>query len=143
MYTLEEIATLRETCYCLNLENAGILIKYSDEELQTIFNGIGPETFPKFARKLVDAINPLLLPVALIHDVEWYESVGTYKNFKESNSRMRTNGEICAKSAHAWYNPLRYLTIYKAHKLATLCDLGGWEFYKSCCERRRARCVTS
>ena len=143
MYTIEQIAALRQKCYELNLKNCHILDKYADEELQTIFNGIGPETFPKFARKLVDAINPLLLPVALIHDVEWYESAGTYVHFKESNSRMRTNGEICAKAAHAWYNPLRYLTIYKAHKLATLCDLGGWEFYKSCHERRLARCATS
>lgn len=70
MYTLEQIAAFRKRCIDLQLLGREVLEKYTDEDLQAICNGIGPETFPRFARKLVDAINPLLRPVALIHDVE-------------------------------------------------------------------------
>lgn len=42
MYTLEEIATLRQKCIALELDGREVLEKYSDRDLQKICNGIGP-----------------------------------------------------------------------------------------------------
>lgn len=130
MYTLEEIAALRQKCEELQLEGRELLKKYSDEELQCICNGIGPEAFPDSIRAFVSNINPTLQPAAFIHDIEWYESTGEVEDFSESNSRLRQNGDRCAKAAYAWYNPLRYYVMWKAQKLSALCQFCGLEFYK-------------
>lgn len=130
MYTLEEIAALRKKCLALKLDNAEIILKYTNEELQNICNGIGPEAFPDAIRAFVSNINPTLQPAAFIHDVEWYESTGEVEDFSESNSRLRQNGDKCAEAEYGWYNPIRYYVMWKAQKLAAMCQFFGLEFYK-------------
>ena len=130
MYTLEEIAALRQKCLSLKLDNAEILLKYTDAELQAICNGIGPDAFPDQLRDFISTMNPTLQPAAFIHDVEWYESTGDAEDFSESNSRLRQNGDRCAEAEYRWYNPLRYYVMWKAQKFAALCQFCGLEFYK-------------
>lgn len=79
MYTLTEIAALRQECNTLELEGREILEKYSDEELQKICNGIGSSGMPPFLRRTMNTLHPTLQPVALIHDVEFEESDGSEK----------------------------------------------------------------
>ena len=132
MYTLEEIAALRQKCTDYKLENREILEKYSDEELQKICNGIGPELLPDVLRKLISQMRPSLQPVAFIHDVEWFESDADHFTFGESNARFRTNGHICAKAEYPWYHPFRYLVMLQADRLASYCQMGGWVAYVKC-----------
>jgi hypothetical protein len=143
MYTLEEIAAMRQKCVELQLEGREILEKYTDAELQKICNGIGPEAFPDPLRECIDKLNPTLKPAAFIHDVDWHESCGRYEEFQESNSRLRRNGELCADAEYSFFNPLRYWVRFKAAKFAALCNWGGWEFYRQNFEKGKKGCVTS
>lgn len=132
MYTLEEIAALRQKCNDYKLENREILEKYSDEELQKICNGIGPDCFPGAARKIVDKLHPSLEPVAVVHDVEWWESDGSRASFYASNERFKCNGRKCALAEYPWYDLRRYWVMHKARQFGNLCQVFGWEFYKGC-----------
>lgn len=130
MYTLEEIAALRQKCAELQLEGREILEKYSDAELQKICNGIGPDSFSKTMRSLVTNLHPTLEVVAFIHDVEFEESDGTKESFTKSNDRYYTNGCISAKAEYAWYNPTRYVVIAQALRHSLTCQKFGWDGYK-------------
>lgn len=132
MYTLEEIAALRQKCYDLCLKNHEILQKYTDEELQVICNGIGPGAFPKGIRKFVSSIHPTLESVAMIHDAEFEESDGTQISFTAANDRYAENGSIAAEAEYQWYDPRRYIVKLQACRHARLCQLGGWQGYIKC-----------
>ena len=139
MYSLEEIAALRQKCIALELEGREILDKYSDTELQTICNGIGPDLFPDWMRKIVSDIHPSLQVVAFIHDVEWYESDGEYDSFFWSNRRFVDNGIRVAFATYKWYDPRRYIVCWRANRLARCCHFGGWLAYQHCFNVRKER----
>ena len=139
MYTLKEIAALRQKCVELRLEGREILEKYSDAELQKICNGIGPGYFPAAARKTVDKLHPSLKPVAVVHDVEWYESDGEYDSFFWSNRRFEDNGIRVAFATYKWYDPRRYLVCWRSHRFAMCCQFGGWLTYQHCFSERKER----
>ena len=44
MANIDEIRRLRKACEDMELENREILAKYTDEELEAMFNGIVPVT---------------------------------------------------------------------------------------------------
>ena len=89
MASLNDIKRLREICEKYELEGREILDTFTDEELQSVFNGIGPESFPEWLRAALDFIHPSLEPVAFIHDAEWERSDGTEESFKASNERFK------------------------------------------------------
>lgn len=137
MYSLEEIAALRQRCKALNLEGSQKLNKYTDEELQVICNGIGPEAFPYGIRSVTSTLHPTLEPVAMVHDVEFEESDGLKSSFTDANDRYYTNGVIAAKAEYGWYNPARYIVMAQALRHSRLCQLFGWHGYKEMHERNR------
>lgn len=138
MYTLEEIAALRNKCDELKLEGREKLSRYTDEELQVICNGIGPEAFPHGVRSITTSLHPTLEPVAMIHDVEFEGSDGLKSTFTEINDRYYTNGITAAEAEYAWYNPVRYIVIAQALRHSRLCQLGGWYGYRETYERNRS-----
>lgn len=121
---MESLETLCKIAREYNLEHVEILRKYTREELSHIFNGIGPDRFPAVLRELLDTLHPSLLPVALIHDVE-YEEGGSEADFKASNDRFLTNGKKMAFAKFSWYDPRRYLVWNKARQFSNLCQLFG------------------
>ena len=123
--TLEEIAELRKLCTDYDLDGRQILDGYLNSELTHIYNGIGPDRFPAELRELLNSLHPTLLPVALIHDVEYHEG-GTKEQFTASNGRFYTNGKTAAFAAYSWYDPRRYLVWNKARQFANLCELFGY-----------------
>ena len=139
MYTLKEIAALRQKCNALELEGREILEKYSDEELQKICNGIGPEFFPDWCREIISNIHPTLQPVAFIHDVEWYESDGEWETFYWTNRDFESNGIRAAFAAYKWYDPRRYIVCWRANRLARVCHYAGFLAYQHCFKERCKR----
>lgn len=121
----KEIEELRYLAYAANLDNKGILEKYSLEELEQIYNGIGPDRFPSIIRDALNVLHPTLLPAVLIHDVEYYEG-GSREEYKASNARLGANGCKLAKFNYTWYNPYRYWVMHDANKFAKICDRFGW-----------------
>ena len=71
---------LIQKAYSLDLEGVHILDKYSVEEIGKIYNGIGPDRFPDWLRKIVTESAELFEAAALIHDVE-YDEGGTREQF--------------------------------------------------------------
>ena len=138
MYTLEEIAALRLKCEELKLEGREKLSRYTDEELQVICNGIGPEAFPHGVRSITTSLHPTLEPVAMIHDVEFEESDGLKSTFTEVNDRYYTNGCIAAKAEYGWYDLRRYVVMIQALRHSRLCQLGGWYGYRETHERSKS-----
>lgn len=120
MYTLEEIAALRQKCIELQLDGREILEKYSDTELQTICNGIGPEGAGVFLRRFLNKLHPAIEPAAMIHDVEFFESDGSEEKFTAANDRFVKNG---CKGAfrYPWYDFRRYIVSFQAHRLGAFC----------------------
>ena len=126
MEGIDEIRRLRRACEDMELENSEMLDKYTDEQLSDMFNGIGPQGFPGWLRKALDALHPSLKPVAMIHDVEWSESDGRRETFDESNERFRRNGIAVACASFGWWRPRRYKVIWDAVKFARICQTFGF-----------------
>ena len=89
MNRLKEIKELKALAEELQLENREIIRKYKITELASIYNGIGPDSFPEWLRGLVSTLHPSLAVVAFIHDIEWHESDGSKEKFTESNNRFK------------------------------------------------------
>ena len=123
---IDEIMSLRKACEDMELENREILAKYTDGQLSDIYNGIGPEGFPGWLRKALDALHPSLRPVAMIHDVEWHESDGSRATFDMSNARFRRNGCKVACESFGWWRPRRYKVMWDAVKFARICQTFGF-----------------
>ena len=90
-----EVESLISEAKSLNLENVGILDRYSLSQIAEIYNGIGPDRFPEWLREMLDELHPSLCVVALIHDLEYYEG-GSKEEFTESNERFYRNGKTVA-----------------------------------------------
>ena len=136
MATTDEIGRLRKACEDMELENREVLGKYTDEELASIYNGIGPEAFPAWLRAALDALHPSLGPVALIHDTEWHESDGEKAMFDASNARFRRNGCRVAAASFGWWRPRRYKVMWDAAKFARICQSFGWSAFLAPCMAR-------
>ena len=120
-----EVEKLMAEARMLNLENVGILDRYSMEEVANIYNGIGPDRFPEWLREMLDELHPSLCVVALIHDLEYYEG-GSREEFSESNERFYRNGKTVAFAKYTWYDPRRYLVWNKARQFRNICNAFGW-----------------
>ena len=122
MKTLE----LVRKAYELDLEGVHILDKYSITQVESIYNGIGPDRFPAIIRKALNKLHPTLLVVALIHDLEYHEG-GTREQFTAANDRFRRNCYTLVKDRYGWYDIRRYLWMNKARRWSNYCELFGWE----------------
>lgn len=109
----------------LRLENVEILDRYSEEEISRIYNGIGPDRFPDWLRKIVTESAELFEAAALIHDVE-YDEGGTREQFTAANDRFRRNCYTLVKDRYGWYDIRRYLWMNKARRWSNYCELFGW-----------------
>ena len=109
----------------LRLENVEILDRYSEEEIAEIYNGIGPDRFPDWLRKIVTESAELFEAAALIHDVE-YDEGGTREQFTAANDRFRRNCYTLVKDRCGWYDIRRYLWMNKARRWSNYCELFGW-----------------
>lgn len=126
MASLKEVKRVIELCERFDLEGRDVINGYTNTQLGSMYNGIGPERFPGWLRAVLDAIHPSLAPVAFIHDIEWSLSDGTKASFTESNRRFRRNGIRVACASFAWWRPRRYLVMWHAWKFARLCQRFGW-----------------
>ena len=134
MTTLDEIVALREKALSLQLHGSAKLLCYSAQQIQQIYNGIGPEWFPAELRKMIDALHPTLKPVALMHDLDYATGSGTWEDFCTANANFRKNGIIAADAAYRWYNLRRYLVRRQAKLFAELCQSCGWKAYLAAIE---------
>ncbi|MDD4817285.1 MAG: hypothetical protein PHI85_04880 [Victivallaceae bacterium] len=134
MLTIKEISALRSEALRLQLEGAGVLMKYSVSDLRYIYNGIGPDSFPVWLRDIVSALHPSLAVVAFIHDVEWHETDYQSATFAASNDRFKRNGYRVAAARFRWYDPRRWIVMNQARRFGNLCQTFGWSAWCSPCQ---------
>ena len=129
-YTIEEIKEAQELAAELHLYGCGHFCTLHPEHVRNICNGIGPEWMMEPARVLLDKRHPTMKIPAMIHDVQYTYGTGTDDDFHAANHNLYLNGVIMAKQQYAWYNPVRYLVINDARKLANICDMFGKKAYR-------------
>ena len=127
MASLKEVKELLALCEKFDLEGREILSRHTNTELASMYNGIGPDSFPQWLRAVLDALHPSLAPVAFIHDVEWSGSDGTKESFTASNERFKRNGYAVAKALFGWWRPRRYLVMNDARRFGNICQSFGWD----------------
>ena len=91
-----------------NLAGLAVLWNFSMEELQGIYNGLGPDRFPQWLRDLVTEASGLFEPAALIHDARNHVSDGSTYGFNGANIEFLCNCRILADRAYSWWNWKRY-----------------------------------
>ena len=126
MASLKEVKRVSELCERFQLEGREVIHGYTNTQLGSMYNGIGPEKFPGWLRAVLDALHPSLAPVAFIHDIEWSLSDGTKVSFTESNRRFKRNGYKVAKAMYGAFNPRRYKVMWDGAKVARVCQRLGW-----------------
>ena len=90
------VNTLLEKIKELNLDGQEVLSKYSVDDIARIYNGIGPDRFPEWFRNFLTELNEIILPAALIHDLD-YDWGGSLEDFYASNKRLGINSVKCIK----------------------------------------------
>ena len=126
MASLKEVKRVVGLADRFGLEGREVLAKYTNTELGSVYNGIGPDRFPGWLRAVLDFLHPSLAPVACIHDVEWNESDGTKESCAASNRRFRRNGFRVARASFAWWRPRRHVVMWHPWKFARICQRFGW-----------------
>lgn len=127
MATLKDVKRLKYLCEKYELEGREILDHFTNAQLQRVYNGIGPESFPSWVRGLINFLHPTLEPSAFIHDAEWELSDGTKESFAASNDRFKRNGYKTAKAEFGWWRPRRYAVMNQARRFGNICQAFGWD----------------
>ena len=93
---MSKIKALRATIAAHNLICTPEYDRLSDEQLQTVANGIGPDAFPGFVHEACDEVFERYLPASVPHDVgyEFAGAVsggGTRTHWHKLNDDFREN----------------------------------------------------
>lgn len=129
MASVEEVRELLRHAVNYRLDGVAFAMTFPLVVLAKDYNGVGPEWFPSWARKILDNICRVMLPMVLIHDVRFSHSDGSVEQFVAANDELRANGYKIAESEYAWYNPMRYLVKHRVRVLYRLCRDFGWTAY--------------
>jgi hypothetical protein len=98
MIGIADIAKIRRRVFDYGLLGSDRLLKYSDAELQGIYNGVGPDRWPEAVRRLLTGLAGLYEPAVMVHDVEFRESDGLVDSFKDTVEHFRANVKIIQKA---------------------------------------------
>lgn len=109
----------------------------SDEEIERVYNGVGPEGAPWWLRRLLDFFFGVFLPAVWRHDQRYSHGDGTLVDFMGANSELGDNCCICADAEYSAWNPLRYAARAVGRKAAKLCDLTGLPAYLEAIEETK------
>lgn len=101
----------------------------SDEEIERVYNGIGPEWAPWWFRSILNFFFGVFLPAVWRHDQRFSHGDGTLIDFMDANRELSDNCRICADAEYGAWNPLRYAARAVGRKFAKICDLAGLPAY--------------
>ena len=100
MASLKEVKRLSELCEKYELEGREVIHGFSNTQLGSMYNGIGPEFLPIDVRAKVTEWLALFEPAALIHDCRVGASDGWREGFLASNDEFRRNCLTLADRAY-------------------------------------------
>lgn len=129
MYSIQDIKEARKKAAELELKGADLFCSLPITAVQHCCNGIGAAWMPAASRALLNKRFPVLQLAAMIHDVRYSYGTGTDEDFHNANRELYENGVILAKDHYGWWNPIRYVVILDARRLANVCDAFGRKAY--------------
>lgn len=124
--SLPTAVKLKQKAIDLNLDGLSVFYFYTNEEMERVYNGIGPDRFPSWLRDMISECNHVLLPAVLIHDLD-YDHGGTLDDFFKANSRLCKNMSKCAKEKYGKHSLKTIYYTIKAKFFKMLCDQFGEE----------------
>ena len=125
-YSLKEIRRLIDLANRFELVGREIINEYSIDQIQKVYNGIGPDRFSEKFRKFLTNMNHDPLPAVLIHDLQ-FDKGGSKERFYEVNDELHKNLVILSSCLYSKWNPWRYIQMFRAWYFCKICDKIGFE----------------
>ena len=123
---------MEQKCYSYGLSGVEVFESLSDEEKKNTWNGIGPDSFPKWLREWLSKSNYLVLPACYIHDLD-FTIGGNKKYFYIANKRLCNNSIKILKIHKKYLNFFEYhFAIFRAYVAWKLCDWFGYKGWHKC-----------
>jgi hypothetical protein len=139
LHSMQTVDDLVAQIVTYDLEAPPMFWHTSLEDLERLYNGIGPDWLPKSIREAMTAHWGFYAPAALVHDYEYAMSEDrSFEAFTAANERMRRNCYKLNRKGYPWYK--RWLYQLRSDKLADACQTFGWGAWN---EASRGRLVTS
>lgn len=123
-----DVLEARRVATDAGLEGAEVLM-LPPNVVAAMCNGIGPEWMPEWARSFLDSRHPTMQVPAMIHDMQYSLADGSEEMFHAANAMLKENGKRMAKYRYGWWNPLRYVAVRDACRLAAVCEAFGRSAY--------------
>lgn len=99
MFTIDEITRLRSEIHFYQLQAPYRLQEMTDTELQQVCNGVGPDRYPKWVRKALNALAGPYTVISVPHDVRYHYHIGTQET---ADSEFYSNGLKIHKHRWGW-----------------------------------------
>ncbi len=120
MIDIPEIARIRRLAYDYGLRGSNKLLKYSDEALQAIYNGVGPDRWPDNVRKLLTGLAALYEAAVMVHDTEFKESDGTVSSFLDTVEHFKANVKIIQQTEYPFWTWAMLKPSYRVRRAAAI-----------------------
>ena len=124
-------------CLSLPLRGSDILLNERAESVIEICNGVGPESFPKELRAIIDLTHPYMITPSIIHDLRFYYGKGDVFDFLDSNMDFMKNSILKARIMYGKANPIRYIAERRSRQFHELLDRFGWYAYEAAIMERK------
>ena len=116
-YSIAEIGRLRTHIYFSLMSVPDGFLETPREDLQQIYNGVGPEHWSGRFRRVMTWVLDFLEGPALIHDWEYVKQPKTYWRFTVANLRLAKNARLDGHPVAGFAAGL-------------LCQIFGWRAWK-------------
>ena len=121
-----ELNRLRAEVSRLDLQGRDAVLALTLDELDTAFNGCGPEFLPEGVRQTLDRVTSVFAPAFMVHDVDFTFADGLKAAFDAANLRLLVNCAKCALDAAPWNSWKRYALLGESWAIYRACDKFGW-----------------
>lgn len=119
------VKKLRDECYRYKLEYSDMLRYLSDDDLIDIISNKEGLWLLFVARDIAPHVLSAML-VTIVELCKWRRK--SVIAVAEGMERLKRNGIHVAKAKYGWYNPLRYVTMWKTYVLYSICrNVKWWE----------------
>lgn len=136
-YSIQDIKNARAQAERLGLRGSALFCSLPILTVREACNGIGADWMPAFARAILNKRFFVLQTAAMIHDVRYEFGDGTDEDFHDANIDFYENGCILAKAGFSWWDPMRYIVMYDARRLAKVCERFGRKAYDEAQAKRK------
>lgn len=120
MIDIMDIARIRRLAYDYELRGSNKLLKYNDEALQEIYNGVGPDRWPENVRQLLTKLAALYEAAVMVHDVEFRESDGMLDSFLDTVEHFKANIKIILKKEYPLWTWAMLKSSYRVKRAAAV-----------------------